>query len=390
MGNTSTSKALTISLVLAGACDPGGSPEPSGVSAATEAEGSASATTSDPTDATTGGTDDGDTTHGGGADSGDTTGTSAADSSGGTPELPMPPSCDGLETQCAGESCCVIVPVDGGDAMVGRSQAGADSCPSGFACFSEEVPEHAVTLDGFALDKYAVTVGRFRKFVAAWNDNWHPMPGQGAHPSIPGTGWFDSWNAQIPGGLETNLTTCPNATYTAEPGLGDDRPITCLTWYEAQAFCIWDGGRLATEAEWEWVAAGGAENRLFPWGGADIDDTRLVIDAGSPQPVGTKPAGAGRYGHMDLAGNADEWVYDCWQQYFFETPEASVDNAALLPIDGPVPCVEPSETTDADPRVVKGGGASTKFDTYARVTGRDAESGRARSGGRTMRCAYDL
>ena len=49
------------------------------------------------------------------------------------------------------------------------------------------------------------------------------------------------------------------------PGANESLPINCITWYEAFAFCAWDGGFLPTEAEWNYAAAGGSEQRAYPW-----------------------------------------------------------------------------------------------------------------------------
>jgi formylglycine-generating enzyme len=98
-------------------------------------------------------------------------------------------------------------------------------------------------------------------------------------------------------------------------GANENKPITCVTWYDAFAFCIWDGGRLLTEAEWNYAAAGGNEQRVYPWG-ANIDSTKAVYNcttgAGTCLAnVGTKsPAGDGKWGHVDLAGNNWEYVLD--------------------------------------------------------------------------------
>jgi sulfatase modifying factor 1 len=126
-------------------------------------------------------------------------------------------------------------------------------------------------------------------------------------------------------------------TWTDVAGANENLPIKGVSWYEAFAFCIWDGGRLPTESEWEYAAAGGSENRLYPWGSAPPDISRANYDpirtswegpAGytTVAAVGTRPAGNGRWGHSDLAGNLQEWALDWWGWY----PTSAVTNCANI------------------------------------------------------------
>jgi formylglycine-generating enzyme required for sulfatase activity len=107
-----------------------------------------------------------------------------------------------------------------------------------------------------------------------------------------------------------------------------------LSWYEAFLFCIWDGGRLPTDAEGNYAAAGGDQQRAFPWSTpADalmIVPTDAVFDRGTGRlnlaNAGSISGRDARWGHRDLAGNNWEWVFDACQDCqgpTFETPELS-------------------------------------------------------------------
>jgi formylglycine-generating enzyme required for sulfatase activity len=202
------------------------------------------------------------------------------------------------------------------------------------------------TVADFYLDKYEVTVGRFRQFVNAGLGTQAnpPPPGAGAHPLITGSGWNSWWNTQLPAdtaSLKAALI-CDSAyypgseTWTDTAGSNENLPMNCLDWYTAFAFCAWDGGRLPTEAEWDYGASGGSEQRYYPWSSpptsTTLDDSYAVYCGGSckgPQNVGSRsPKGDGRWGHADLAGNLGEWALD-GLEFNYPTP---CDNCAALTI----------------------------------------------------------
>jgi formylglycine-generating enzyme required for sulfatase activity len=236
-------------------------------------------------------------------------------------------------------SCCESLAVPAGVVLMGRSVDGVDQAP---VPNPEELPEHPMSVPAFSLDRYEVTVGRYRAYLDAWSGR--PIAeGAGANAAIPASGWQPAWNdhlAQSRDEARRRLhCAAGDESWTDAPGPNEERPMGCLNWYEAFAFCIWDGGRLATEAEWERAAAGGEENRLFPWGNAEPDCAhvapwhfcREMSDAFSP--VGTHPQGRGRWGHEDLAGSAEEWTLDHWGYYREPYPPAAL--TPEYPVDNP-------------------------------------------------------
>jgi sulfatase modifying factor 1 len=223
-------------------------------------------------------------------------------------------SCLADDTTCQGGSCCNSLPLPGGAFLMGRSDSGTDSITTALPTGAlQDAPEHSVTLPAYRLDKYEVTVGRFARFLEAF-DSWrqvgHPQLGEGASPNLLGSGWSEVLEASLAGQTSNGIVE----GFLADFSCGDVRvgnaaaPMACAGYPLAVAFCAWDGGWLPTEAEWEFSAAGGDENRLYPWGGAVPLPGGHLGSGGCFGTVGRYPAGDGLWGHSDLAGYLAEIV----------------------------------------------------------------------------------
>ncbi len=132
---------------------------------------------------------------------------------------------------------------------------------------------------------------------------------------------------------------CNDSSWTAEPGQNETKPIGCLQWYQAYAFCIWDGGFLPSETEWEYAATGGPLELSYPWGSTGATSDRAVYGCETEGnavcdieddllAVGSKPNGNSPWGHSDLAGSMREWVLD-WKVDVYVEP--CVDCVNLTP-----------------------------------------------------------
>ena len=105
---------------------------------------------------------------------------------------------------------------------------------------------------------------------------------------------------------------------------GDNQPVVMVDWEQAQVFSRWVGGRLPTEAEWEYAARSGGREQKYPWGDEEATCERAVIGGCGgyepTAPVCSKPAGNTRQGLCDMAGNVWEWVQDGWHDSYNGAP----------------------------------------------------------------------
>lgn len=235
------------------------------------------------------------------------------------------------------ESCCASPTVTGGTFY--RTYTNTDGDAS-----AESDP---ATISDFRLDKYLVTVGRFRQFMGAVSPTdggapWTPPDGSGKHTHLNGGAGLRSVGATSADGgavyepgwrasLDTpyfqpavDISSCVEFTWTSAPGIHETQPIDCVTWYDAFGFCIWDGGFLPSDAEYEYAASGGNEQLEYPWGTTTPglashyaiygcyypSGTGSCSGLTSIAPVGTPTMGAGRWGQLDLLGEVAVWALD--------------------------------------------------------------------------------
>ncbi len=247
-------------------------------------------------------------------------------------------SCDGVPPNaCDSQSCCRSLPMLAGWFI----QSCDSSCISN--CLDRGIdPQSPTHLTPHSLDVFEVTVARFRRFFTQY-EAAKPTVGSGRNLQNPddngwGSDWSDRFLPEKATDLSAALQTCDGPLMWTDqaplPGAQLDheqQPMNCVTWYEAQAFCIWDGGRLPTEAEWNHAAEGGVDRLPYPWSEDStdhhIDSDHCVYTSdmapAEPSPVGTHPLGKGRWGHEDLAGNVAEWTWNGYQDCPLRTPSCN-------------------------------------------------------------------
>ncbi len=196
---------------------------------------------------------------------------------------------------------------------------GADDSYGG----DDNMPIHTVTVPSFEMTQTEITVAAYDACINA--------------------GW-----CQDP--LSTNASsTCTWSS--GEPQQYATLPVDCVNWVDAHRFCSWVGGRLPSEAEWEYAARSEGQATTYPWGEATPTCTLAANDLAGcslslPDPVCSHPLGNTAQGLCDMAGNVWEWVEDAW----------SSSGYAGAPTDGSAPETGAPSGPDGQPRVERGGG----------------------------------
>ena len=247
-------------------------------------------------------------------------------------DLARPPS-SGARENASARGGLEWVSIPGGTFMMG-TDLGA----------SAQRPAHRVRVPSFRMTKTEVTVEAYQACVAA-------------------------------GACEPPRRISPYCTW-GRAGF-ERHPINCVSWTQARDYCAWIGGRLPSEAEWEYAARGDT-GREYVWGnepperigrkvGNFADDTARQVNTSwmvvpgysdgyaETAPVGRFPAGRSPFGVLDMAGNVAEWVEDCLHL-----------NYVGAPTDGSAWTWECS----GDVRVRRGGGFN-EFGLYLWATHRD-------------------
>jgi formylglycine-generating enzyme required for sulfatase activity len=260
--------------------------------------------------------------------------------------------------------------------------------------YPEEAPVHRVTVDGFHLDRTPVTNAQFRRFVEATGHvtfaEIPPDPAQypGALPHMLKAGslvfsppdrpvdlrdWGQWWRFGF--GADWRHPYGPESSID---GL-DDHPVVHVVYQDAEAYAVWAGKELPTEAEWEFAARGGLDGAEFAWGadympggkpmantwhGAFPHQKDDVHPFRRTSPVGSFPPNG--YGPLDMIGNVWEWTID----WFRPKHAADPVKACCIPSNprggSREASIDPNQPEIPIPRKVLKGGSHLCAPNYCR------------------------
>ena len=206
--------------------------------------------------------------------------------------------------------------------------------PGDTECADDEKPSHRITISkGFWIGQTEVTVDAYRRFAAAMG---RQMPND---PSF-NSGWAN-----------------------------ESMPIVNVTWDDAHDYCTWAGGRLPTEAEWEYAARGGSTEALY----GKLDEIAWYDSNSGHQTheVGQKRANG--FGLFDVLGNVWEWVNDWYDENYYQSS----------------PSRDPPGPASGSLGVLRGG-SSYNYPRNVRVSLRNRSYPANTNGGVGFRCAREV
>lgn len=195
-----------------------------------------------------------------------------------------------------------MVSIEGGTFSMGCDTARNDNCPT------EEQPLHSVTLKSYSISRFEITNEQYIEFLNAISCN-----PDGNYNDLQ-YGRVNYINMSLaPIGYKDESFYFKGNSYSDKSNV----PVTNVSWYGANAYCLWAGGRLPTEAEWEFAAKGGKLSQGYLFSGSDSaadvawhstnNESKIHV-------VGTKQGN--ELGLHDMSGNVWEWCND-WHGYLY-------------------------------------------------------------------------
>ncbi|SET00328.1 Formylglycine-generating enzyme, required for sulfatase activity, contains SUMF1/FGE domain [Oceanobacillus limi] len=258
-----------------------------------------------------------------------------------------------------------------------------------------EGPIREVEVNSFFMDSHTVTNKEFKTFIddtgyltEAERFGWsfvfyqliNPKTARTVRQKVQQTPWWwvvegASW--KHPEGLDSTIESRM------------DHPVVHVSWNDAQAFCKWAGKRLPTEAEWEYAARGGLEQKEYPWGNEFMPNGEHYCNTwqgkfpyentqedGYLGTASAKSFPVNGYGLYNMAGNVWEWCSDWFQKDIHVLGEKT----------------NPLGPKNGDSRVMRGGSYLCQ-DSYCnryRVAARTSNTPDSSSGNIGFRCVMDM
>lgn len=254
-----------------------------------------------------------------------------------------------------------------------------------------ESPAHCVTVGKFYIDVYEVNNAQFARFARklCFKKDDRCLADELLSSETPRCFCARNWPVATDPCLKSRdckFLNCAELDFNYfkeywTPCVNDNHPARAVSFWEAWYYCRWVGKDLPTEAEWELAAKGPKGSRLYPWGNVEPDAQHRYCNYDGPNPkadgfeytapVSAFASGRSPFGVYNMAGNVWEWCKDRYDHNEYAVTEFARGNPRRLKGEIIREFNDPSGTTFADARVLRGGSYTSEI-AKCRTTAREA------------------